>query len=91
MVGSAPHRAFVVKLSAAEDSARVAGRVEHVASGESARFEALEELGAFLARVFAHEQAETVPRAGERRVKSTSTGVRDISSLTGPVETEEEA
>jgi hypothetical protein len=36
--------------------------VEHVASGKSARFEALEELGAFLARTLAHGQAETDPR-----------------------------
>ena len=62
MVGSAPHRAFVVKLCAAEDSARVAGRVEHVASGESASFEALEELGAFLVQALARGQAEADPR-----------------------------
>lgn len=62
MVGSPSHRAFVVKLSAAPDPARVAGRVEHVASGESARFEALEELGAFLARTLAHEQGEADPQ-----------------------------
>jgi len=62
MVVSASHRAFVVKLSSAEDPACVAGRVEHVASGESARFEALEELGAFLARALAHEKAETDSR-----------------------------
>jgi len=62
MVVPASHRAFVVKLSAAEDPARVAGHVEHVASGKSARFEALEELGAFLAQALAHEQAETDSR-----------------------------
>ena len=62
MVVSASHRAFVVKLSAAEDPVRVAGHVEHVASGESAHFEALEELGAFLARALADEQAEIEPR-----------------------------
>ena len=62
MVVSASHRAFVVKLSAAGDPARVAGHVEHVASGESAHFEALEELGAFLARALARGQAETDPR-----------------------------
>jgi len=62
MVVSASNRAFVVKLSLGEDSARVAGRVEHVASGESARFEALDELGAFLARALAREQAEADPQ-----------------------------
>ena len=61
MVVSASHRAFVVKLTASENPARVAGSVEHVASGESAHFEALEELGAFLARPLAHGQAETDP------------------------------
>jgi hypothetical protein len=61
VVVSASHRAFVVKLFAAEDPARFAGSVEHVASGESARFEALEELGAFLARTLAHEQGEADP------------------------------
>ena len=58
MVVTASHRAFVIKLSAAEDSAHIAGSVEHVVSGESARFDALEELGVFLARTLAHEQAE---------------------------------
>jgi hypothetical protein len=58
MLVSTSHRDFVVKLSAAKDPASVAGRVEHVASGESARFEGLEELGAFLARVLDHELAQ---------------------------------
>jgi hypothetical protein len=50
--------AFVVKLSADADPAHVAGRVEHLESGVSARFEAIEELGAFLVRNLGHEQAE---------------------------------
>ena len=62
MVASASQRAFVIKLSAAEDPEHVAGNVEHVASGKSARFDALEELGAFLAQNLAHGQAETDPR-----------------------------
>ena len=41
--------AFVVKLSPDAEPAHLAGRVEHVGSGESARFEAIEELGSFLA------------------------------------------
>jgi hypothetical protein len=61
MVVSASQRAFVIKLSTVEDLVRVAGSVEHVASGKFARFEALEELGAFLARALADGQAETDP------------------------------
>jgi uncharacterized protein (DUF2345 family) len=62
MLESASQRAFVVKLSAAEDPVHVSGNVEHVASGKSARFAALEELGAFLARTLTQVQAETDPR-----------------------------
>jgi hypothetical protein len=62
MTISASQRAFVVKLSAAEDPVHVTGNVEHVASGKSARFEALEELGAFLARTLAREQGEVDPQ-----------------------------
>jgi hypothetical protein len=50
-----------VKLSADADQAHVAGLVEHVASGTSTRFDALEELGAFMARIVGHEQAEADP------------------------------
>jgi len=43
-------RAFVVQLSGAAvaGSSRLSGRVEHVVSGKSARFESLEELLAFV-------------------------------------------
>ncbi|MEW6268822.1 MAG: hypothetical protein AB1689_05940 [Thermodesulfobacteriota bacterium] len=44
-------RAFVVQLSAEADpgTRRLSGRVEHVVSGESVRFESLEQLLAFIA------------------------------------------
>jgi len=43
-------RAFVVQLHAAADIAQglISGRVEHVVSGQAARFQILEELLAFL-------------------------------------------
>jgi len=46
-------RSFVVQLSAdtSRDSRRFRGRVEHIASGRSRRFESLDELEAFLAEV----------------------------------------
>jgi hypothetical protein len=50
-----PHRAFVVQLREHADVARGqwTGRVEHVASGQAAHFQSLEELLAFIARVLA--------------------------------------
>jgi hypothetical protein len=56
--GQAPlsvHWAFVVHLRTSSDAARgqVDGRVEHVVSGQSAHFNSLEELLAFMARVLA--------------------------------------
>jgi hypothetical protein len=47
------HRAFVVHFSAASDRARrwFTGRVEHLSSGESARFSSLKGLLAFLAAI----------------------------------------
>ena len=50
-----PHRAFVVQFRAETDVARgrVAGRVEHVVSGQATHFHSLEELLAFMARVLA--------------------------------------
>jgi hypothetical protein len=53
-----PDRAFVVQLSAAERSRKPArGRVEHVVSGRSARFESLEALAVFFGEVLASEPA----------------------------------
>ena len=48
-------RAFVVQLHAAEAVAQgqLAGRVEHVLSGQATHFHTLEELLAFMARVLA--------------------------------------
>jgi hypothetical protein len=57
-VNISPSRlAFVVKLSAEAEPVHLAGRVEHVGSGESARFEAIEELSSFLAKILGQEQA----------------------------------
>jgi hypothetical protein len=53
-----PRRAFVVQLSAAEDSSKpTRGRVEHVVSGRSVRFESLEALAEFFGAVLASEPA----------------------------------
>ena len=54
--GPAPlsvHHAFVVHFRTSTDIARgqIAGRVEHVISGQAAHFASLEELLAFIARV----------------------------------------
>src|SRR5689334_22382824 len=50
-----PHRAFVVQFRAETDVAagQIAGRVEHVVSGQATTFQTLEGLLAFLARVLA--------------------------------------
>lgn len=55
------HRAFVVHFRTETDVAQgqVAGRVEHVVSGQAALFSSLQELLAFVARVLA--QARTEP------------------------------
>ena len=63
VIGTASNRAFVIQLSATRpNDSPIAGRVEHVSSGQTARFEVLGELGAFLARVLAHEQGEADPQ-----------------------------
>ncbi len=48
-----PHRAFVVQLRENADVERGqwVGRVEHVTSGQTTRFQSLEELVAFITRV----------------------------------------
>ena len=50
-----PRRAFVVQLREHSDVERGqwTGRVEHVASGQAAHFQSVEELLAFMARVLA--------------------------------------
>jgi len=53
------HYAFVVhfRTNSAVTQGRVAGRVEHVASGQATHFASLEELLAFIARVLATVRA----------------------------------
>ncbi len=52
------HYAFVVHFRVNSDVARrrLAGRVEHVVSGQAAHFASLEELLAFIARVLAQQE-----------------------------------
>ena len=52
------HYAFVVHFWTNSDvtQGRVAGRVEHVVSGQSTHFDSLEELLAFMARVLAQRK-----------------------------------
>ena len=54
-----PHWAFVVQFRTKTDVTRghIAGRVEHVVSGQATHFESLEELLAFMARVLATVRA----------------------------------
>jgi len=59
--GKAPlsvHRAFVVHFRVSSDVPRgqIAGRVEHVVSGQSTHFDSLEELLAFVARVLTQQK-----------------------------------
>ena len=49
--------AFVVRLTAA-DPAHLAGSVEHVSSGTIAQFEAIEQLGAFMAEIIRQRQGD---------------------------------
>jgi hypothetical protein len=61
------HRAFVVHFRVDSDvtQGRVAGRVEHVASGQLTYFSSLEELLAFVGRMLATVRAP--PRRRPRR------------------------
>jgi hypothetical protein len=51
--------AFVLQFRAGSDfsAGRVTGRIEHIASGQTARFESIDELLATLARLLAEAQA----------------------------------
>ena len=62
------HWAFVVhfRTNTASVRGQVAGRVEHVVSGQSTHFNSLEELLAFMARVLATVRAP--PRSKKCRV-----------------------
>ena len=55
------HRAFVVQFRSGTDSAhgRVAGRIEHVASRETASFRSWAEMQAFMAQVLLQIQAKS--------------------------------
>ena len=75
--GQAPlsvHCAFVVHFRVNSDVAqgRLAGRVEHVASGQSAHFASLEELLAFMARVLT-----TVRSPPRKKLRSNKEGGED--------------
>jgi len=54
------HRAFVVQFRAETDAAhgRVTGRIEHVASRETAPFQSWAEMQAFMAQVLIQVQAK---------------------------------
>jgi hypothetical protein len=54
-----PHRAFVVQFRAETEvgQGRYTGRVEHVVSGQAARFASFEELLAFITQVLATVRA----------------------------------
>jgi hypothetical protein len=56
-----PQRAFVVQLytDAGLEAARMAGRVEHVVSGQASHFDALESLLAFITCVLAEGEPRT--------------------------------
>ena len=55
------HRAFVVQFRAETDAAhgRIAGRIEHVASRETASFRSWAEMQAFMAQVLLQIQAKS--------------------------------
>jgi hypothetical protein len=60
-------RAFVVQLHAEADIAKgcFTGRVEHIASYQATRFDSLEDLTAFMARVLAAYEAEEEDESGD--------------------------
>jgi hypothetical protein len=64
-------RAFVVKLSADADCTHLSGRVEHVESGRTTRFEALEDLGELLLQVIELERNEAAEHEELDRRDST--------------------
>ena len=59
-------RAFLVQVRAEVEVAqgRLAGRVEHVVSGQAAHFASFEELLAFIARVLATRPSPAEPQGG---------------------------
>lgn len=67
------HWAFVVHLRTNTDIAReqIAGRVEHVVSGQGAHFDSLEELLAFMSRVLASMRAPPRRKGKNRTIVHT--------------------
>lgn len=59
-----PHWAFVVQLRVGTDVKRnrIVGRVEHVVSGQATRFQSVEDLLAFMARVLKEIDRKGVER-----------------------------
>ena len=55
-----PHWAFVVqfRVGTEVEQGRLAGRVEHVVSGQATHFDSLEELLAFMARLLSEVRAK---------------------------------
>jgi len=56
-------RAFVIQLTASSDipHRRIVGRIEHVVSGQSTRFQSLKELLTFIAQVLTQKQGKEDP------------------------------
>ena len=63
------HRAFVVPFRESEDASLWEGRVEHVASGQSATFPSREALRAFLAAQLPLEPSCNAPPIAADRAK----------------------
>jgi hypothetical protein len=57
------HRAFVVQFQAETNvtQGRISGRIEHVVSGQTTRFQSLADLLAFIGRVLATGRTRTAP------------------------------
>mgnify|MGYP003394877074 FL=1 len=74
------HWAFVVHLRANSDvtHGQVAGRVEHVVSGQSTHFDSLEELLAFMARVLTTVRAPPRRRARSHSVVQAASNNRSV-------------
>ncbi len=73
-----PERAFVVQLSAAErDRKPTRGRVEHVVSGRSMRFESLDALAEFFGEVLALARTRSDERRSDGDAALLGSGLRD--------------
>lgn len=67
------HHAFVVHFRTSTDitQGQIAGRVEHVVSGQATHFTSLEELLAFIAQVLATVRAPPRRRGKNRQIVQT--------------------